>query len=157
MDYLISSDTEIKLIPVSDQVKPTGKIFPHGHFTWEEVLNVKDKDWKEYFVHIKNIILLVAMLEELRKELGKSISIESWFRSIWYNDVDLPSRGYASSTTSDHKQGRAVDTNIKPINDNINAWKKICNRHNVYWSYGLYNDWMHLGFRFDKNNNWDYR
>lgn len=165
MKYIIESSEALTLtkyhelppIEPPEPVRPTGKIIPGFNFTWEEVLNEKDTDWVEYLNFIHYIVLLASMLQEYRGLLARSISIESWFRSTWYNDINLPSRGYASSKTSDHKQGRAADTNVTVSNHNIELWKQVCRRHGVFWSIGLYNWGMHLGFRFDKNKQWDYR
>lgn len=138
----------------------TGQLWQGCKFTWEEVRAGNGDEYikaTDLLKYVKNIILLASMLMVMRYRLGVPISVESWFRNAYYNNVILPSRGYKSSTTSDHLEGRAADTNVKATTKNIELWKQICKEHGVYWSIGLYSWGLHLGFRYDKNNQWDYR
>lgn len=138
----------------------TGAILPNYHFTWEEV---QAGDGKKYITqdllekYRDNAFLLAIMMEEFREWLGSSITPSCWLRETYYNNVILPKNGYASSKTSDHLEARAMDTDVKPTNERIAKWKDICHRHNVYWSIGLYANWMHMGFRFDNDHSYDYR
>ena len=113
---------------------------------------------KYYYDIAYNIVLLAAMLQELRDTEG-SISINSWFRPKFYNNVVLISHRYHSTITSDHLDGRAIDTSdIKPTDKNIKKWKNICKKYGVNYSIGLYNWGTHLGFRYDKKDRlWDWR
>lgn len=163
MKYIIETD-----IPIEEYIEPKvpdfpiGSILPNYNFTWEEVLGVGGDainyiTYEEFSKYRDNALLLGIMLQEFRDWYGKPIHIESWLRSEYYNNVVLPDKGYNSSRISDHLEARAADTSVPVTSGNINKWKEICSKHKVYWSYGLYNNWMHLGFRFDKNNSWDYR
>lgn len=163
MKYLIETDVPI-VEYVEDITKelPSGPIFQGYNFTWEEVFGadgdaIKYVDYDEFEENRDKIILQAIMMQEMRDWLNQAVHVDSWLRCSYYNDVIMVDKGYATSKTSDHKEGRASDTDISPTTENINKWKEICARHNVYYSYGLYTWGMHLGYRFDRNANWDYR
>lgn len=154
MKYLVD---ESNLVEYKSQLRTSGAILPGYHFYWEEVMGNNDEGYRDLTQtepYRDNIILLAIMLEEFRNEYGRPMEVTSWFRPEYYNNVVLPEKGYASSTSSDHLEARAVDVAVPVTENNINLWKIICRRHGVFWSYGLYDTWMHLGFRFDHNHTW---
>lgn len=128
------------------------------NFRWNEILqnNLTSQGYDDYDFNVVDdvevmyeILFGCMLLEEYRSELGHQISGQSGYRPDLYNDVVLPDNGYASSRTSDHKfkKSFAFDSDVLVTKDNINRWKNICSRHNVYWSIGLYSWGIHLGYR----------
>ena len=93
---------------------------------------------------------LVAVLENTRQHFGKSIKINSGYRTVAYNST-LKN----SSPQSQHTHGNAADivvSDVKPI-DVYNYFNKA---YPDKYGIGIYNTFVHIDVRPTKSR-WDYR
>ena len=93
---------------------------------------------------------LVAVLENTRQHFGKSIKINSGYRTVAYNST-LKN----SSPQSQHTHGNAADivvSDVKPI-DVYNYFNKA---YPGKYGVGIYNTFVHIDVRPTKSR-WDYR
>ena len=93
---------------------------------------------------------LVAVLENARQYFGKTIKINSGYRTVAYNST-LKN----SSPQSQHTHGNAADivvSDVKPI-DVYNYFNKT---YPDKYGIGIYNTFVHIDVRPTKSR-WDYR
>lgn len=93
---------------------------------------------------------LVAVLEKARRHFGKSIKINSGYRTVAYNST-LKN----SSPKSQHTHGNAADivvSDVKPI-DVYNYFNEA---YPDTYGVGIYNTFVHIDVRPTKSR-WDYR
>ena len=93
---------------------------------------------------------LVAVLENARQHFGKTIKINSGYRTVAYNST-LKN----SSPQSQHTHGNAADivvSDVKPI-DVYNYFNKT---YPDKYGIGIYNTFVHIDVRPTKSR-WDYR
>lgn len=157
-------DEQFDKIPTNNGIKSTREGYITPHFKWEETYqgNKSAKGYKYILTKYEiNATILAVLLEELREYVGKPIVPTNWFRPTYYNDVVLPSKGYKTSTSSDHKEARAIDTkSVKLTKENIEKWKEICHSHGLHYSIGKYvfdnplRNYIHLGFEWYKDYEW---
>ena len=87
-----------------------------NNFYLKEFESKDGADTPEDVLH--NLRLLTEQLQILRDYTGLPIKINSGYRSPYYNDVVLPSRGIKASKNSQHKLGKAADiviVGLKPF------------------------------------------
>jgi zinc D-Ala-D-Ala carboxypeptidase len=90
---------------------------------------------------LNNMVIAAGLLEDLRKVLGKPISINSWYRSEELNE-NIP----GSSKTSAHTSGFAIDCKVIGMNvlDLCKLAAKACPMYDqIIHEYGR---WMHISF-----------
>lgn len=89
---------------------PDWNISPH--FTWNEVfVNELKIDGVPEFKIFQEATKLSIELEKIRNLLGKSMSVDCWFRSMAHN-LRVKAQGYKPAMHSAHLYGMAVDFNV---------------------------------------------
>ena len=108
-----------------------------------------------------NLQKLAIQLQVLRNYLEAPISINSGYRSEYYNDVVLPSKGYNTSKNSQHKLGNAADIVVKGFKPSIVAYhieKLIDKGEMLQGGIGIYNGFVHYDIGYNgKRRRWDKR
>jgi len=91
------------------------------YFTYEELIETsKPFDNTPSEVELKNLQTLVTnVLDPLRKEYGKPITVNSGYRSKKVNDA------LGSKDTSDHRRGMAADLDAGPRSENEKLYNLI--------------------------------
>lgn len=150
------------------------------HFTVREMVQGNQEDWQEEVIINKEVMDFIKMMDEFREWYNRSISPNSWYRPSRYNDVILPQRGVATSSTSMHKDARAIDFSLPHefnsfsssrkeefLNNVKTKWLAICKEYGYAGGIGFYDTFIHLDNR-DKHNkgkklncgdhqHWDFR
>ena len=106
-----------------------------------------------------NVAKLAIQLQTLRNHINKSITVNSGYRSPYYNDVVLPSKGIKTSKNSQHKLGKAADIKVKGLSSSIVYGiieDLISKGEMLQGGLGLYNGFVHYDIR-NSNARWDFR
>lgn len=120
------------------------------NFSLNEFVSTKDKDKNNIYVVLSSIKELAHNLQVLRDHLGKPIRINSGFRSKWYNDEYLPSKGVRTARKSQHKKGQAADIRVggmtsKELHNTIAVLMRQGKMKKG--GLGLYNTFVHYDIR----------
>lgn len=93
---------------------------------------------------------LLTVLEDLRKCLGKAITINSGYRTVAYN-----SKTSGASPQSQHTLGKAADIKVADKTP-LEVYTYLNNKYSDKFGIGIYDTFVHIDVR-DKKSRWDYR
>lgn len=125
------------------QISGMGTIFVSPHFSLAEVLTTSRPDLQTGLQaeQLKNVQLMAAILEQVRKLLQRPIVVNSWFRSPALN------KAVGGVQSSAHLKGLAVDFPVSSA-----EFRRVEQAKFINFDQAIYyasQSFMHLGIRLD--------
>lgn len=111
------------------------------NFTIGEMANNKSTEVPKLVITEK-VLVFIEMMQELRNKYGKSITVNSWYRTKSFN------RKCGGSGNSAHLYGLAVDFPAKHTESErlqmTKMWEEICKKHGVVGCINYYSNGYHV-------------